>query len=119
MIEDPMSFGIQITIIGLIVVFISLALIAVIIGVVLGRVDEWFVQLKRSQSKAKEAEAPLVELPADQLSPELLAVISAAVTVAIDKKIRIKMIRYRRVPAQPTWSVQGRATIMASHTPKR
>jgi len=118
MIEDPMAFGIQISIIGLVVVFSALSLISILIGTVLGRVDQWWEQLLQWRTRpAVEAETP-AEIPAGELSPELLAAISAAIAVTIDKKVRIKAIRYRRTPAAASWSVQGRATIMASHLPK-
>jgi hypothetical protein len=53
------------------------------------------------------------------LSPEVLAAIMAAATIATRKKVRITRVQYRSGPSDPSWAKQGRAQIMLSHTPKR
>lgn len=52
----------------------------------------------------------------ENLSPETVAVISAAVNVAIGRQAQIKRIRYRK-DTQPTmWANQGRVSIMEGKT---
>lgn len=126
MIENPIVFGIQLTIIGLLVVFFTLLLISLIVSTVFGRVEQWAASLglsKREETPAppvlEPVPEPVLEVTPSELAPELLAVITAAIGVAIDKRAKIKTIRYRRTPASTSWSVQGRTTIMASHQIKR
>ncbi len=52
-------------------------------------------------------------------SPEVMAVISAAVTVALGQKARIRRIRYWRTRPTSAWSIQGRVSIMNSHGTRR
>jgi methylmalonyl-CoA carboxyltransferase large subunit len=54
----------------------------------------------------------------EEITPEMLVVIAAAVTAFLGKKVRIrsaKMLRSTAGVANP-WSQQGRALIQASHT---
>lgn len=55
------------------------------------------------------------------ISPEVFAVVAAAVAIATGRKGRIKRIRYRRGPTDVdmTWARLGRYTIMHSHEPRR
>ena len=115
--DDVLIFGLQITVVGLTVVFIALALLAWMLSY-FDRIDAWFTK-RRTQSEDKAAKSA-VEGPIEEgISPEIIAVISAAVAVATDGKAKIKHVRYRRQAANPTWQMQGRATIMASHTINR
>jgi sodium pump decarboxylase gamma subunit len=114
---DVFIFGIEITVVGLTVVFIALALLAWILSY-FDRIDNW-VTNHRSKSQDAMVESA-AEKPVDEgISPEIIAAISAAVAVAIGSKVKIKHVRYRRQTANPTWQTQGRATIMASHTINR
>jgi hypothetical protein len=53
------------------------------------------------------------------ISPEVMAVISAAVTVAIGKKAQIRHVRYWRARPTSAWAIQGRISIMNSHGVRR
>jgi hypothetical protein len=53
------------------------------------------------------------------LPPEEVAVISAAVTAAMTRRIQVKRVRYLGNVPETAWSRQGRVTIMASHVTKR
>ena len=110
---DVFIFGMQITVIGLTVVFIALALLAWILGF-FDKIDAWFTE-RRAKSADKSAKVALDTPAGDGISPEIIAVISAAVAVATGGRAKIKLVRYRRQAADPTWQMQGRATIMASH----
>lgn len=111
--------GVQIAAVGMTVVFLSLAFIAWILSY-FDRID----RLLTYQPQPVPTEAPLTTSGAPvikegEISPEIIAVISAAVAVALGEKVQIKHIRYRHQPADRMWAVQGRATIMASHAIKR
>ncbi len=43
-----------------------------------------------------------------EITPEIMAIISAAVTVALGTKARIKRIRYHRTQPGVAWSIQSR-----------
>ncbi len=117
MIEDPMAFGLQLTVLGLVVVFFALTLITLVVAN-LWRVDHW---LASRAAKREAAMAEVVPEPtsSDELSPELLAVISAAVSVALDQRVRVKTVRYRRVTRGAGWSVQGRSSVMGATSLRR
>lgn len=53
------------------------------------------------------------------LSPEIMAVISAAVTVALGQKAQIRHVRYWRARPTSAWAIQGRISIMNSHGVRR
>lgn len=51
--------------------------------------------------------------------PEVMAVISAAVAVALGEKARIRRVRYWRARPTSAWAIQGRISIMNSHGVRR
>ncbi|NUM33185.1 MAG: OadG family protein [Candidatus Brocadiae bacterium] len=108
--SEELVFAFRITVIAMTVVYISLILVAGIIGL--------FKKLNKvsmQPAPAHTTEVKVEEKYPHDLPPELLAVISAAVAVAIDKKFQIKKLRYRNAPPENNWSKQGVASIMASH----
>lgn len=95
-------YGLKISLIGLLVVFSALTMIAGMVRLF----GHLFAEDKRKDSKEKD----------DEISEEVIAAISAAVAVAIDRPFRVKRIQYNRRPSETDgWSGQGRVTIMASH----
>ncbi len=112
--QTLLIFSLQLTIIGMGVVFFALTLIIYVLKLA-DRLTPWLVKLGGT---GKHGHAAPVETP-DVLAPEVMAVISAAVAVAIGKRTRIRRIRYRSAQPGAAWSVQGRASIMASHNVKR
>ena len=111
---EVFKIGLQITVVGLVVVFVALALLAWMLSY-FDKIDNW-VTNRGTKTQAKTVEPEAKETIDKGISPEIIAVISAAVAEAIGGKTRIKHVRYRRQTADPTWQAQGRATIMASHT---
>ena len=114
---DIFIFGVEITVVGLTVVFFALALLAWILSY-FDRIDNW-VSNRQSKSQGTTVGSVAEKSVDEGISPEIIAAISAAVTVAIGRKVKIKHVRYRRQAANPTWQTQGRATIMASHAINR
>jgi hypothetical protein len=57
----------------------------------------------------------------EEVSPETLVVIAAAVTAFLGKKVRIRLAKLLRQRVQSTsaWAQQGRAAVHASHILRR
>lgn len=110
--------GLQITGLGMGVVFAALMLIALILS--------WFGPLERLILRIGAVrERPVIAQPvaasaeALGLSPELVAVITAAATAALAQPVRVHRIRYDPDPNAAAWVQQGRLTIMASRRTKQ
>jgi Na+-transporting methylmalonyl-CoA/oxaloacetate decarboxylase gamma subunit len=120
--QNLLLYGLQLTIIGMGVVFTALTLIIYVLKLT-DRLTPWLVKLGGAggHGHTHEHEEKVVaptETPG-VLSPEVMTAIAAAVVVAVGKRARIRRIRYRSVQPGSAWSVQGRASIMASHNVKR
>jgi methylmalonyl-CoA carboxyltransferase large subunit len=64
----------------------------------------------------KAAPAPAPPPPSDEISPEILSVISAAVAAFLGKKARVRSARLiRPVVSTSAWAQQGRVFVQASH----
>ena len=66
-----------------------------------------------TEAAAMEACQPKEE----QIPPEMLVVIAAAITAFLDTNLRIRSVRLLQSPnaAVSRWSRQGRASVLASH----
>jgi sodium pump decarboxylase gamma subunit len=116
---ENLAFGVQLTITGVTVVFVALVTVALVM-IVLRRLDQ--PEETKKQKAAARAPAAASSTPApvsDELSPEVMVAIAAAVEVALRRKVHIQRIRYRTFPSEAGWSRQGRMSIMASHAPKK
>lgn len=120
--QEVMISGLQVALIGISVVFVALTLVAFLVGN-LDLVDRAFtkkpaVEAAPAASPLPPSRKPQIESPPDGAIPqEVIAVISAAVAVAMGEKARVTHI-HRHQPGV-TWRVQGRSTIMSSHTVKK
>ncbi|RMH74001.1 MAG: hypothetical protein D6675_00990 [Gemmatimonadetes bacterium] len=107
---EDILYGVKISAIGISIVFGALIVIAWILSL-FDRVDTLLTRSKSPQT----GDASVVSDSVHGVSPEVVAAISAAVLAAYGKA-RIRKIRYRSGPAEASsWSIQGRATVMASH----
>jgi methylmalonyl-CoA carboxyltransferase large subunit len=61
---------------------------------------------------APAAVAPTAPAPREEISPEIVMVISAAIAAFMGKRPHIRQIR---LIGSDTWAQQGRVSIMASH----
>ena len=109
-----LSFGLNITIIGISVVFISLIIVSLVISFMKRLDDRWEVREK------SQAEAALAR---DQnIDTTTLVIIAAAAATLIRGRFYIRRIR-RLMPRggeKGPWSVQGRAVLLGSHVvPKK
>lgn len=118
--QNLLVFGLQLTIIGMGVVFLALTLIIYTLKL-MDRLTPWLVKLGGSGEHGHE-HTQQIAAPTETtgvLAPEVMAAISAAVLVAVGQRARIRRIRYRSAQPATAWSVQGRASIMGSHSVKR
>jgi len=110
---EELAFTLNLTVVGLLVVFGVLWLIAIVIGLVKKADDRW---------EAREAAADEAALTAEQNIDNLtLVLISAAVATMIQGRFHVRRIR-RLMPGDPvsrTWSMQGRAVLHGSHVVTR
>jgi hypothetical protein len=128
---DDMTFATTITVTGVLVVFVALVAVATFVTL-FQRIDQpkptetSAVPQRSAPPTAKASSAPGVAESthpasgaADGVPPEVLAVIVATVSQALERPIRVHRIRYREQGHEAAWARQGRVAIMTSHTPRR
>jgi methylmalonyl-CoA carboxyltransferase 12S subunit len=76
------------------------------------RLGERVAALEARAGSAPRAATPAPPTAAEELSEEILLVLSAAIAAYLGKKAPIRQIRLLRSDA---WAQQGRTTIQASH----
>ncbi len=76
------------------------------------RLGERVAALEARAGATPRATTPAQSIPPEELSEELLLVLSAAIAAYLGKKAPIRQIRLLRSDA---WAQQGRTTIQASH----
>jgi Na+-transporting methylmalonyl-CoA/oxaloacetate decarboxylase gamma subunit len=96
-----------ILLIGIVGVFISLSLLAVMIWLI-KTVDEK-INFLRIVSYSKKA-----EVQPEEINDELVAVISATAFTTMKKPVVIRKIRFLDNKAGDAWAVTGRVNVMAS-----
>lgn len=113
---EDILFGLKISGIGMTVVFSALIIIAWIVSLLQHldsptpkHVSKTTGQIPLQVRKEKEQ---------GEISQELVVVITAAIAVAIKKKIKIKHIKYHSSMPESTWAKQGTAGIIGSHSIK-
>lgn len=110
---NALTFGFKISAIGFSIVFFALIVISIALPL-LRHLDEW---INQSKSKKKRKLSSVDKTTSDEISPEIVAVISAAVAIAISKKYKIRRIQRRQ--RENIWSKQGRITHMISRSTRR
>ncbi len=106
--------GVVLMIVGMGVVFASLCVLLLLISA-LRRVSE------RTAAEAQpDGDAPLANVDVDEgVTPELVAVLTAAATAAVDRPLRIRKVRIASTAPGAAWLSGGRAALMATRKPKR
>jgi glutaconyl-CoA/methylmalonyl-CoA decarboxylase subunit delta len=110
---DPLMLGLQIAATGVTVVFVALTIVALALSA-LRAIDEPLARLHASRTAAARQPAQLTEVPADQLTPVLVAVLAAAAAEMLDQPVRVTRVRYYGRQPAGSWSRQGRLAVMAS-----
>lgn len=116
---DYLFYSLKVSAIGIFVVFFALSLVAWTLSL-LSYLDRLWPSSGHSSGHSSAhapASSAAPEKSEAEIPPEVIAAIGAAVSVALGKA-RIHHIRYRTATSEPSWSRQGRATIMASHVIK-
>lgn len=106
---DPIAFGLEITLVGMGVVFLALALVAGAISW-MRRLDERWRADEESEDAAAFGRAPTV----DQLTVILIAATAATMIVGRHRIRRIRRLSPGEQPAS-AWAVTGRAALQSSH----
>ncbi len=108
---EDLIYGFKILVIGMSVVYIALIAVALML-VLFGYIDQWLNQ----RAALKLAEIGPESSHSDEIPPEILAAIFAAVTVAIGPNVHLKRVQLHRGRQQSdAWQTQGRTSIMTSH----
>ena len=107
--SENMTYGVNLTLVGLIIVFAVLATIAGLV-VLLGRLDDRWQAQEREVEQARLSRDPTIDATT-------AVIIAAAVATYLGGRFRIRSVR-RLLPADaPTsgWSSTGRAVLQGSH----
>ncbi len=62
-----------------------------------------------------KAPVPAPAMPAEEVSPETIVILSAAVAAFLGKRARIRSARLVRTAPSSAWAQQGRVFVQASH----
>lgn len=114
--EHPLSGGIQLTIVGMLVVFIALLAILGLLTAL-----KKFCSPNRSKDMTPATESktgmggPVGASPVEGIDPQIMAAIIASVAVAVGQPARIRSVRLIRNEAGSAWSGRGRTSIQSSH----
>ena len=111
--SEMISFSARFAIIGIAIVFGSLAIITIVISII-RRVDDKWEKREEAKAKAASEREPTID-------NTTLVLISAAVATMFQGRAHIRKVR-RLLPrdaASSSWSSQGRAVLHGSHISKR
>lgn len=106
--------GLLFTLVGMLVTFTGLGSLALVMWGI-GRAESWR-ERQAARAAQREAEGRYQEAES-RITPELVAVILAAVEEAAGRPVRLHRVRYlREVPEEDAaWSRAGRFQVMGSH----
>jgi sodium pump decarboxylase gamma subunit len=107
--NDTMTYGANLTLVGLAIVFVVLAFIAGVVSLI-GRLDDRWQAREREIDNARLHREPMIDATT-------AVVIAAAVATYLGGRHRIRSVR-RLLPATTStsaWSASGRAVLQGSH----
>ncbi|MCC5876444.1 MAG: OadG family protein [Candidatus Sumerlaeia bacterium] len=114
--EHTLSDGIQLTIVGMLVVFIALL---AILGLLTALKKICSPNRSADMTPAAESKSgqgsPAVTSPVEGIDPQIMAAIIASVAVAVGQPARIRSVRLIRNEPGSAWSGRGRTSIQSSH----
>ena len=112
--SETMSFAVRFSLIGIFIVFMALAIIALVVSLIRRANERWIDREDDQREKATEKEPTI-----DTIT---MVLISAAVATMLQGRYHIRKIR-RLMPAassSSSWSLEGRAILHGSHVvPKK
>lgn len=106
--------ALEVLVIGMGAIFASLFFFYLLI-LVLKKIDEKLAKSDAQKDLAKENLNANTEQLEDEISPELIAVLSAAAYSVVRKPIRIKTISFLGGQDDSTWSKMGKMDVIGSH----
>lgn len=107
---ESMVFALKMSVVGVFVVFVSLAFIAILIGFMRRLDDNWSAREDSQKAEQVNKEATIDELT--------IVLISAAVATILKGRTRIRSIHRVQLPGglgSSNWSMQGRTVLHGSH----
>ncbi len=111
-----MRQGLLIALLGLLVTFASLGALALVMGGI-GRVDRWRREVSVRRARERADRRYRDRATGEELPPERVAVIAAAITAFLGRPVRVRAVRYLRdentVDGQ--WARSGRQEVLGSH----
>lgn len=99
--------------IGMISVFVVLTFFYLLI-VITNKTNALINKKKASRKLNVDAKTPAVP-KTDEINPEIIAVISAAILVTLKSKVKIKSIKFLKEPDDTSWARIGRLSLIESH----
>ena len=111
---SDLDTGIALTIVGMGVVFTVLCMIMVM----LFSLQKAFAQKPKPEPVEKGTETSKTTQPDNETSPELMAVIAAAVAVAVKRPHTIRRVNLISNEVSHSWKGHGREKLHSSHRPK-
>ena len=108
-------------VVGMLAVFCALMLLLGVVILInrLWKVEEAPVLPKAEPKAAKPLPKKAVQQSMDGVSPELIAVLTAAATAALQQSVRISRVRFVGQRQNAIWAQLGRRSIMSSHHLRR
>lgn len=79
---------------------------------IVNKINYAFNQRKASKKLNPES---ISNTNSDEIDPEIIAVISAAVLVALKSQVKIKSIKFLKEPDDTSWARIGRLSLIESH----
>lgn len=113
--------GVVLMIVGMFVVFGSLLLIMGLVGAMNRLLQDPTPTTGRRDIAERVGSAPLSNPPAEGsgVTPELVAVLTAAAYAATQRPVRVRRITVVGSSGGSAWLAGGRASLMGSHRPVR
>ncbi len=108
--DHHMTEGLQLTVVGMGVVFFGLIAIWVMTTVL----NKMTQEPEKAPAPAP-APTPAASTNPDEISPETFAIITAAVMTVVRKPIRIERVRFVSQQNSGAWAEHGREAIHGSH----
>ena len=107
--------AVMLTLVGMLVVFVSLMLLLAAITL-LNRLGAEKPQSQPEAEPAPAPEAAAAETATQVTDPHLIAVLTAAATAALRRRVRVRRAHFVQT-GNHTWAQLGRHEIMSSHRP--
>jgi len=100
-------------IVGILVVFSVLTFFYILI-LLINKINT-FLNKKKADKKLNIGGKDTITSKSDEIDPEIVAVIAAAVLVTLKSRVEIKTIKFLNEPDDTSWARIGRLSLIESH----